>query len=427
MAIVGAGIAGIATAFFILKYTEKTVLILERGKLAHGATGHNAGQVVSYFERGFASIAEEFGLDMAARGQQAVEDAWMLLDEMYTEAGLDIPFSRFEGHAGLTSESQVLFHLANNHARREAKLQLEEIFLAEDAPFLRNIPLKFAGLYRIVSPEVVLERLETKNPSYVACLSSQKGCVNSALLCQEVAAYLVRAYPGRFALYEHAAVHKILLRDQAVVLDVGAHVIKTSKVVLCTNGFEDFTIVSDNGLEIDGRFHANVRGNVGYMSGYLEEMDKTPAAMSYFPKQDSSAVDPYFYLTRRPYEYEKGIKHNLISVGGPEIVLGDGNPYTRESYLPNGRVAEIDEFIRQTYTKELGKKIQYVFTWHGLMGYTRNGIRMVGEEPKNPALLYNLGCNGVGILPSIMGGRKIARHIAGEKVAPSMFDVPNAH
>ena len=53
VAIVGAGIAGISTAFFILKNTDERVCLLERFKLAHGATGHNAGQIVSYFERSY--------------------------------------------------------------------------------------------------------------------------------------------------------------------------------------------------------------------------------------------------------------------------------------------------------------------------------------------------------------------------------------
>lgn len=73
--VVGAGIAGIATAFFMLKHTDKKVVLLEKYKLGHGATGHNAGQVVSYFERGFASLAQEFGLTLAGQGQQAIEDA----------------------------------------------------------------------------------------------------------------------------------------------------------------------------------------------------------------------------------------------------------------------------------------------------------------------------------------------------------------
>lgn len=424
VAIVGAGIAGIATAFFVLKYTDKTVVVLERHKLAHGATGHNAGQVTSYFERGFANIAEEFGLELAAKGQQAVEDAWGLLDEMYTDAGLDMPFSRFGGHAGLSSFAQVLFHLKNNHARRQAGLNLEEMLIADDALFLHELPLAYAGLYRLAPQGEVLERLETRSAQYVACLSYQKGCINSALLCQEIAAYLMREYPGRFALYEHTPVHKILLRDESAIIDALTYVVKTPRVVLCTNGFKDFYLVSENGLALDGQFHASVRGNVGYMSGYLEKMNKGPIAISYFPDAGAEALQPYFYLTRRPYEFEGGVQHNLISIGGPEMLLDDGRPYAREDDLPDERVAEIDAFLRKTYDLDPNRKIDYKFTWHGLMGYTKNGVRMVGPEPQNPVLLYNLGCNGIGILPSAMGGRVIARHIAGEQVEKSIFDVP---
>jgi hypothetical protein len=56
------------------------------------------------------------------------------------------------------------------------------------------------------------------------------------------------------------------------------------------------------------------------------------------------------------------------------------------------------------------------------MGYTPNGIRCVGAEPCNPVLLYNLGCNGVGILPSVYGSYRIAEIIQGKELAPSIFD-----
>jgi glycine/D-amino acid oxidase-like deaminating enzyme len=62
------------------------------------------------------------------------------------------------------------------------------------------------------------------------------------------------------------------------------------------------------------------------------------------------------------------------------------------------------------------------FFWHGLMGYTRTGVRIVGREPLDERLMYNLGCNGVGILPSLMGARKIARHVNGEQMEDTIFD-----
>ncbi len=49
--VVGAGIAGVATTFFILRNTNKSVFLVERDRVARGATGTNAGQLTTYFER----------------------------------------------------------------------------------------------------------------------------------------------------------------------------------------------------------------------------------------------------------------------------------------------------------------------------------------------------------------------------------------
>jgi len=62
--------------------------------------------------------------------------------------------------------------------------------------------------------------------------------------------------------------------------------------------------------------------------------------------------------------------------------------------------------------------------WHGVMGYTKNLLRLIGRDPHARALYYNLGCNGVGLLPSIFGGHKVAKEIAGERFPPSIFDIP---
>jgi glycine/D-amino acid oxidase-like deaminating enzyme len=41
------------------------VTLLESYKIAHGATGHNAGQIVPYFEKPFIEIVEDYGITMA--------------------------------------------------------------------------------------------------------------------------------------------------------------------------------------------------------------------------------------------------------------------------------------------------------------------------------------------------------------------------
>jgi glycine/D-amino acid oxidase-like deaminating enzyme len=424
VAIIGAGIAGTASAYFALKYTDKKVVMLERHKLAHGATGHNAGQIVSYFERGFESMVEEFGLSLAGEGQSAIDDSWELLDEMYSDASLDIPFSRFIGHAGLTSLEQVLWHLTNNAAKKKAGIRHAIVSISDKSGIATEIPEEYAGLYAIIPRADVLRMLETSVEDYVAVVSAQKGCINSALFCQEVIAFLRQKYADRFALYEHTPVHKVVLKGDHALIDADTHVITASRVVLCTNGFESMHIINESGLDIDAKYHHLLSGKIGFMSGYLEKMNKLPIAISYYADPVAGPDNSYFYLTRRPFEHGKDTGHNLISIGGPDIDIDEITPYSFENEYPEEMAEKIDRFVHQVYSMQPNHKIDYSFTWHGLMGYTKNRMRLIGPEPQNEVLLYNLGCNGVGILPSVYGGRKIARHIAGERVPPSIFDVP---
>lgn len=424
VAIVGAGIAGISTAFFTLKYTDKKVSVIERSILAHGATGHNGGQVVSYFERGFASLAREFGLEAAADAERSIVNSWELLDEMYKDGGLDIPFSRFWGHGGLTSFHQIKWHLEANHLRRKAGITSRDLIVSEDAPFVAAIPPEYEGIYTVVPQKKINELLETNMPGFCGIISFQKGCINSALFCQEIVAYLSRAYPDRFTLYEHTPVHKVILHKEHAILDADTHTIDALNVVLCTNGFENLHIINESGLEIDAKFHHLIQGRVGYMSGYLEEPSKPPIAISYYIDPVAGMENDYVYLTRRPYEFEKGIKHNLVCVAGPSFMLEEDGQYHFEDEIPDTVGHQIDQFVHRVYDIEQGKKIDYKFTWHGLMGYTKNGVRLVGPEPQNPILMYNLGCNGIGLLPSIFGGKKISRFLAGEKIGKSIFDIP---
>ena len=51
VAVVGGGISGVATSYFLLRDTSQRVDLIEKGRVAHGATGHNGGQAVAAFER----------------------------------------------------------------------------------------------------------------------------------------------------------------------------------------------------------------------------------------------------------------------------------------------------------------------------------------------------------------------------------------
>ena len=426
IAVVGGGIAGITTSFFILKNTDKRVTLIEADRVAHGATGHNAGQIASYFERPLSDLVKEFGFDLAIDGQRSVESAWILLDEMIEEARLQVPVYRFVGYAGVSNFEALLLHLENNRHRVNGELQAEAIVVAEEWQELKNIPESYKDLYKIVPQKDLMSLIETDNEDYIACLSYKKGCLNSALFSEELLGYLLSQYPDRFSLYEESKVKEVILEANSAELKVLEHRVVAERVVLCTNGFENFTITNKAGQDIDTSFHHLVSGRIGYMSGYFEPMNNSPIAISYFPNTKNISGDPtgenYFYLTRRPHEHEGKDSYNLVCTGGPEKVLPNGASYSRHDFHSEETNYMIDDFLSKNYAKYPGEKIEYAFSWHGLMGYTPNGIRRVGPEPLNPALLYNLGCNGVGILPSIFGAKRISQFINSDPLPPSIFD-----
>lgn len=426
VAIVGGGIAGAATAYFTLRDTMDSVVLIEADRVAHGATGHNAGQIVSYFERPFETIVKEFGLEMANEGQRAIESAWGLIDEIIADASLRSPLYRFTGYAGCSTLEQLVEHLEENKDRREGGLMNDTVLVAEESDWSAMLPLEYEGLYSVAPQSDLLGLLETEDVSYMACVASQKGCMNSALFTEELMGYLLATYPGRFSLYEESPVTKVSLSEDRALISVKEHAVEARRVVLCTNGFEQFHIENDSGSDIDTKFHHLVQGLVGYMAGYLESMNASPTAISYFPPEHADPRNPtgdaYFYLTRRPHGEEEGEAKNLVCIGGPEQILPSQAVYSRTDTCREDISEKLNDFLRSTYHHYPDPGTEFSFCWHGLMGYTPGGLRRIGIEPCNPVLLYNLGCNGVGILPSIYGGKRIARILAGENLESSIFD-----
>ena len=86
--VIGAGIAGVSTAYQILTQTDLYVSLVEAKKIARGASGHNAGQVVLYFEKPFREITEQYGLEMAVDGQKSLFRGFEILEDIAQKIGM---------------------------------------------------------------------------------------------------------------------------------------------------------------------------------------------------------------------------------------------------------------------------------------------------------------------------------------------------
>ena len=419
VAIVGAGIAGVATAFFILRSSAKRVVLLERDRVARGATGRNAGQLTAYFERPLFDIAAEFGEEPAIEAQRAFDEAHDLLDLMASELETQVRVERFTGHMGMFSLDHISVHLRNGLLRQRGGLRPETCVVSEEAGFLSQIPGEFAELYSVVPQARIRELLETTDDRYRAVLSDLKGCANAGLFVQQALAALERRYPDRLRYMDGALVDRVVVGPDGVTVHAEGHTVSSSHVVLCTNGFTDHAVQDEHGRPIHLHDRQQVVGTIGYMAAFFEDQPRTPAAMSYIRNATIGGDVPYVYVTRRTYDRPEGTA-TLTCMGGPEWPIQ--GPWVRDAPFPGSLLGTMDEQIRPLAQPTRPPGHPYDFQWHGLMGYMDGRVRVIGAHPRHPSLLYNLGCNGVGFLPSIHGGRQIARLLAGERLPSSIFD-----
>jgi glycine/D-amino acid oxidase-like deaminating enzyme len=428
--VIGAGIAGVSTAYFLLKYTQKKVVLIEAGKVAHGATGHNAGQITSYFETPFSELVRRYGVSLAREAQHAIdEDARLLIESILVEANLDIPNSQFIGYDGFVREDQIVYELNELRVMEEAGLRIRPLLVSKEWLAEHPLPVRYASFYTAVAHQEILSVLESRDPRYIAAKPYLSGCMNSALFTEELVGFLLATYKDRFSLYEYTPASEVIVRDAEVTIVAGIHAITAQHVVLCTNGFENIRLQSTHGTDIDTAFHHSVEGVIGYMAAYREKTGRPPYAGIYssLSKEEqavmSDSVDlaePYIYVTRRPFDIEGDMeKKNLVSIGGPDRRLPSAGMYDATSEFPEDMRTMLHSFAHTTLYDE---PHAFEFLWHGLMGYTKSGVRLIGHEPLAPRLLYNLGCNGVGLLTSVYGADRVARLLNGETFAPSIFD-----
>ena len=421
VAVVGAGIAGVATAFFLLRDTDKRVLLIERDRAGRGATGHNAGQLSTYFERPLFDLVDTYGFDKTIEAQRAIDESWDLLDLIVDESGAQVRIDRFIGHLGMFALNHVIVHLRESSLRQRGGLRVATCVVSEDAGFLGEIPSEYSQFYSVVPAAHIREFLGTTDDRYCAVLSDVNGCINGALLIEQVLTYLESRFHGRFRFVDHTSVRRIALDSDLASIDVGDHRVTAGQVVMCTNGFVDHVVDNLAGGDIGAHVLHRVTGTVGYMAGFVENAQRPANSISYIRNEIIGQSTPYVYVTRRPYDRREGAT-TLTCIGGPECELDDRDTYMPDADFPAEVIEEIDNDILPIVDSSRAKGLDYDYAWHGMMAYTETRIRLIGREPRNPILMYNLGCNGVGFLPSIHGGYRIARLVHGDVLEPSIFD-----
>ncbi len=401
VAIVGGGISGLATAYHLLKESDRQVILLEKDLVGHGATGHNGGQVVAGFELRFDPMVEAMGEERTVQGYRELESGWGLLREMLRSMEADDLLQMVPGQLGLSTAEDLQSWSAELRKRRELGLPSGIVRAADDVRSSSRLGDDVELTYR----DVIEDLLWTRDHRYLAAVEMTAGLMNSYLFTEGLAEHLLASFPDRFKLFERTPVDLMRLGDEAFTRCNGRMVL-TDQVVLCTNGYRSPRMEVCSVPAINGR----IRGVVGYMTSAAQGQG-VPGARAYF--RGGGKDEPYFYLTRRRYQGAW-----LTAVGGPEESL-EGREYDAGTLYRQGAFDRLEGFMKETWPDRWAGRDRQ---WQGLMGYTSTGVRAVGQDPSIPILYYNMGCNGIGLLSAVAGAKRISELMNGRKLAPSMFD-----
>lgn len=209
--------------------------LVEAKKIARGATGHNAGQVVLYFEKPFQEIVKEYGLPKSIDGQKSLFRGFDILQEMMEKIDILEYFEMCEGFMGVRSMHQLSLHLENKYLRDTGGAQFDAIFVDKEWEHRSDIPAQFLELLTFVDASYISEKLET-NEYFPILLTSKKACTNSAFFCQKAVQYLLTQFPHRFHIYENSPVTEIrFLSEHENQVWISDFMIEAQDIILCTN------------------------------------------------------------------------------------------------------------------------------------------------------------------------------------------------
>ena len=104
--IIGAGISGITTAYYLTKKGFKTVVI-ERNEIGHGVTGHTTAKITSQHSLIYHYLSKQYGVEFAKKYFEANEKAINNIEEIIRENNISCDFERKDNYIYTINEKNI--------------------------------------------------------------------------------------------------------------------------------------------------------------------------------------------------------------------------------------------------------------------------------------------------------------------------------
>ncbi len=369
VAIIGGGATGLSAALHLAQ-RGASVVLLEAGRIGHGASGRNGGQIIPGLRLGAADLVARFGAEQGGALFHLALSARDLVVDLVARHGIDCDLA-LTGHLTTAVRPRDLDDFAQE-AEAAARLG-------------------YHGLSVLDAPAA---QAAVASPSHGALLDAGGGHFHTL----NYTLGLARAAAAAGAhLHEHSAVTRLERAASGVRLHTPKGIVTAAQAIVA-------------GDALLGPLNARVHSRIMPVANYIITTDVLPDGGAGLIPGNQAVSDSRFvvnYFRRTP---------------DGRLMFGGGERYSPRP--PADMAAFVRPFLERSFPMLAGIGIAHA--WGGLVSITRSRLPDIGRDGP---VLWAHGYSGQGAVLSTLGGALLAEAALGDEsrftpfaaVAPSGF------
>ncbi|OYW14734.1 MAG: oxidoreductase [Sphingomonadales bacterium 32-65-25] len=355
VAIIGGGATGLSSALHLAQQGASVVL-LEAGRIGHGASGRNGGQIIPGLRLGAADLVARFGVERGGALFHLALSARDLVVDLVARHGIDCDLA-LTGHLLTAVRPRDLDDFAHE---TEAAARIG-----------------YHGLSVLDAPAA---QAAVASPSHGALLDAGGGHFHTL----NYTLGLARAAAASGAqLHEHSAVNRLERREGGVVLHTAAGRVTAAQAIVA-------------GDALLGPLNARVHSRIMPVANYIVTTDVLPDGGAGLIPGNQAVSDSRFvvnYFRRTP---------------DGRLMFGGGERYSPRP--PADMAAFVQPFLERSFPMLAGVGIAHA--WGGLVSITRSRLPDIGRDGP---VLWAHGYSGQGAVLSTLGGALLAEAALGDE------------
>lgn len=358
--IVGGGIAGLSTAYWLLqKNPDLKIGIVEKNQIGYGASGRNAGFVTCGSTEHFIKLKDQFGLDKAVEIWKFSEDNRKLLQEHIIQDQADKLDFRITGSCTVAANSE-----------RWAYYQ----------EMIKIMRAQGIDVYGVNASDMDRDYGVTGFEGGVVYAGD--GYIHPVKLLGEILKK-IKVY-----IHENSEVQSISKSRDKFVIKTDKEELQASQVVITVNAYLPLVNPKFSKLIVPGR------GQI-LLTKPLPQFVKGPC-----------------YLTKHLC-YFRQLPTGELLIGGFRN-LATETEKTHTDQTTEVIQSALFDFVKSHF--RLGPQAEIARQWAGIMGYSPDGQMLIGAISDEPNLHYLAGCSGHGMGLSFNAAKTLVDGIYGIEI-----------